>query len=81
MSEAQKGRRHTEETKAKIRESLKGENNPMYGKVANNAVAVNLYNAKTHEFVTSFPSQKAAAKWLGVSQDTVSNAFGIRKCY
>jgi group I intron endonuclease len=51
-----------------------GRLNPMYGKVPQNAVAVNLYNAN-NEFVTSFTTQKAAAKWLGVSQSTVSRAI------
>ena len=32
MSEANKGKKHSEETKEKMSEANKGKNNPMYGK-------------------------------------------------
>jgi NUMOD1 domain len=48
-----------------------GANNPMYGKVSANAMTINVYDID-NVLVHSFPSQVAAAEWLGVNQSTVS---------
>ena len=40
MSEARKGKKHSEETKQKQSEAKKGENNPQYGKKPSNAIKV-----------------------------------------
>ena len=46
--------------------------NPMNGKVANNALSVNV-NSLDGTLVNSFSSRVAAARWLGVSDITVLN--------
>ena len=38
------GRTHSVESKAKISDSMTGTNNPMFGKVAANAIAVSVYS-------------------------------------
>ena len=48
-----------------------GANHPMYGKVAANAMTVNVYTIN-NVLVRSFTSQVAAAEWLNVNQSTVS---------
>jgi len=48
-----------------------GTNNPMYGTVSPTAQTTFVYNLNG-ELVQQFTSQTAAAKWLGVSQVTVS---------
>ena len=45
---------------------------PMYGKVPTHAMTVNVYSLD-NVLVNSFPSQVAAAEWLGVSNGTVRN--------
>jgi NUMOD3 motif len=60
------GRTHSEETRAQMSDSQKlvdrtGANHPMYGKVAANAMTINVYSAVDNELVHSFPSQVAAA--------------------
>jgi len=82
----------SEETRAKLSDANKGENNPMFSKFgitptnafqsgANNpmfgitpanAMTINVYSLD-NVLVCSFTSQVAAAKWLGVSNMTVSN--------
>lgn len=64
------GFQHTEESKAKISSSLKGRKHS--GKVPKNATIVNVYDVKNNSIVCSFYSQSAAAKWLGITQSTVS---------
>src|SRR5689334_4556814 len=52
-----------------------GANNPMYGKsgeLSPVSIQVNVYSVVDNELVRSFPSQVAAAEWLGVNQSTVS---------
>jgi group I intron endonuclease len=71
------GKTHTPETLAKMSDSQNlvdrsGANNPMFGKVAANAMTINVYSLD-NKLVRSFPSQVAAAKWIGVSNITVSN--------
>jgi NUMOD1 domain len=46
-------------------------NHPMYGKVAANAMTINVYDID-NVLVHSFPSQVAAAEWLGINKSTVS---------
>ena len=76
------GKTHTPESKAQMSDSKSGANNPMYGKVPANAFQVGNVptNAMTiyiysldGKLINSFSSQVAAAKWLGVTQATVSN--------
>ena len=75
------GYKHTDEARAKI----SGANNPMYGRTGanhtmygkygitpTNAMTINVYSLD-NVLVRSFPSQVAAAKWLNVTQATVSN--------
>jgi hypothetical protein len=54
--------------------------NPMYGKVAANAMTINVYDID-NVLVRSFPSQVAAAKWLGVSNVTVHNYIKSGKVF
>jgi group I intron endonuclease len=80
------GKTHTPESRAKMSDSQKlvdrsGANHPMYGKVPAsafqsghvpaNAMTINVYDID-NVLVHSFPSQVAAAEWLGVNQSTVS---------
>jgi hypothetical protein len=53
-------------------DSKSGALNPMYGKVPTHAMNINIYSLDGKLF-KSFSSQVAAAKWLGVSNVTVSN--------
>jgi hypothetical protein len=46
-----------------------GANNPMYGKVAANAMTVNVYSIN-NKLVHSFTSQVAAANWLNIPRST-----------
>jgi len=48
-----------------------GPNHPMYGKVAANAMTINVYDID-NVFVRSFPTQVAAAEWLNTTQTQVS---------
>jgi len=68
------GNSHSDGTRAKMSEAHKGlksgENHPMYGKVAANAMTINVYSLD-NVLVRSFTSQVAAAEWLGVSNFTV----------
>jgi hypothetical protein len=57
-------------TKAKISAAKTGENHPMFGKVAANAISVFVYNLNG-ELVETFTSQVAAAKWLGTGESSV----------
>jgi len=50
--------------------------NPMYGSVPTNAMTVNVYDID-NVLVHSFPSQVAAANWLGVSNITVSRYINL----
>jgi hypothetical protein len=63
---------HTPETRAKMSDSKSGTLNPMFGKISGNAMSINVYSLD-NKLVRSFTSQVAAAKWLGVSNITVSN--------
>ncbi len=49
-----------------------GANHPMFGKVAANALTINVYSLD-NQLVRSFTSQVEAAEWLGVSNVTVHN--------
>jgi group I intron endonuclease len=64
------GKTHTPETKAQMSDSKSGANHPMYGKVAANAMTINVYSLNG-KLINSFPSQVAAANWLGVSNVNV----------
>ena len=48
-----------------------GANNSMYGKVAANAMTIDVYDLD-NVLVRSFSSKVAAAKWLNTSRRTVS---------
>lgn len=61
----------------KKRESQSGPNHPNYGSVAYTAIGVSIFTLDG-EFVQSFPSQTAAAKWLGMSQPALRKAI-LRK--
>ena len=75
------GYTHTPETLVKISKALSGENNPMYGrtgahhptygKVAANAMTIDVYDLD-NVLVRSFTSKVAAANWLNTSRHTVS---------
>lgn len=74
------GRVHTTESRAKMsatRKALghsKGANNPMFGTVAPTAKVVHVFTLDK-VLVQSFPSQVAAAKFLGISNVAVLNAI------
>jgi group I intron endonuclease len=57
-----------------------GANHTMYGKVPNHAMTVNVYSLE-NKLVRSFPSQVAAAEWLGVSNFTVHNYINSGKVW
>jgi hypothetical protein len=57
-----------------------GELNPMFGQVPANAMTINVYDID-NVLVHSFPSQVAAAEWLGVNQSTVSRHIKSGKVY
>ena len=72
-------KKHSEETKQKISNSLigkmAGEKNPMYGKISPNAKPV--FCLETKEY---FPSATSAAKKYGVDNSLISKAcLGLRK--
>ena len=71
---------HTPESKALMSDSKSGANHPMYGKVAANAMTINVYSLD-NVLVHSFPSQVAAAEWLGVSNVTVHNYIKSGKVF
>jgi len=54
--------------------------NPMYGITPTNAMTINVYDID-NVLVHSFPSQVAAAEWLGVNQSTVSRHIKSGKVY
>jgi hypothetical protein len=68
------GKTTSEETREKIGAAKQGENNPMFGTVAPNAVGVSVYTLDG-KLVQSFSSQTAAAKFLGVGQSCISQAI------
>jgi group I intron endonuclease len=87
------GKTHTPETRAQMSGANNhmygkvpasafesGALNPMYGKVAANAMTINVYDID-NVLVHSFPSQVAAAEWLGVNQSTVSRHIKSGKVY
>ena len=53
---------------------MSGENHHNYGSVAYTAIGVSIFTL-SGEFVKSFPSQTAAAKWLGMSQPALRKAI------
>ena len=61
-------------------EDRSGANNPMYGKVAANAMTVNVYSLD-NVLVRSFSSKVACAKWLGVSEGSVRNYIRSGKVF
>jgi NUMOD3 motif len=63
------GRTHIPESKAQMSDSKLGANNPMYGKVAVNAMTINV-NSLDGKLIKSFSSQTAAAKWLNIPRTT-----------
>jgi hypothetical protein len=70
------GKTHTPETRAQMSDSQKlvdrtGANHPMYGKVAANAMTINVYSPDG-KLIKSFSSQVAAAEWLNTSRRTLS---------
>jgi len=78
------GKTHTPESRAQISKANSGANHPMYGRTGTlnpmygkygitptNAMTINVYDID-NVLVHSFPSQVAAAEWLGVNQSTVS---------
>jgi group I intron endonuclease len=75
ISTSMTGNSHSDGTRAKMSEAHKGlksgENHPMYGKVAANAMTINVYSLD-NVLVRSFTSQVAAALWLNTSQKQVS---------
>jgi len=66
------GYKHTEDARAKISKAQTGTLNSMSGKISGNAMSINVYSLD-NKLVRSYTSQVAAAKWLGVSNRTVSN--------
>jgi len=61
----------------KKREAQSGSNHHNYGKLAFNASGVSVLNLEG-ALVATFPSRMAAAKWLGISQPSVSLAIKRR---
>jgi hypothetical protein len=72
------GLKLTQEQRLKLSAAMKGkntgENNSNYGKIAHTAVGVSVYTLD-NKFVQSFSSNTAAAKFLCVSQPTLSVAI------
>jgi group I intron endonuclease len=68
------GKNHTDETKAKIRESIRGENNPMYGRTGdkNHNYGKTGENSPSYKYdpvlIATFPNQKAATEGTGISR-------------
>ena len=52
----------------------------MYGKVAANAMTINVYSLD-NQLVREFSSQVACAKWLGVSEGSVRNYIRSGKVF
>jgi group I intron endonuclease len=79
---AKLGSTHSEESRAKLSAANLGANNPMFGRTGSlsprygiaspQAMAIYVYSADSKTLVRMFPSQIAAAEWLGVSNVTVS---------
>jgi hypothetical protein len=51
-----------------------GENHHNYGQLAFNVVGVSVLNLEG-DLIATFPSQTAAAKWLGIAQPTLNRAI------
>jgi len=74
MSAAQKGRKASEETRKKLSEVRSGENSYWFGKVPHNAVAVSIFTLDG-SLIATFPSQSAAAEYLGMTHQAVALAI------
>jgi group I intron endonuclease len=93
ISASMTGKSHSDETRAKMSEGQTGENNPMYGRTG----ALNPMYGKSGELspvsiqvyvysidnvlIGTFSSQVACAKWLGVSNITVSRYIRSGKIF
>lgn len=71
ISKVMKGKKHSEETKQKISDSKKGENNPMFGKISPNRKPI-LQFTKDMVFVREFDSATTASKELKLSQGNIT---------
>jgi len=74
------GESHSDETRAKMSEVKSGENNPMFGKVAANAMTIKVYSPDG-KLIQSFSSQVAAAKWLNISRTTFREYLSTGKVW
>ena len=76
QSLAMKGKCHTEETKQKLSEANKGENNPMHGKFGSDnpsSKKVAQYNKQTHELIKIWSSMHEVQRELGINQGNISS--------
>lgn len=75
ISEANKGKHHTEETKLKMSESKQGENNPMQGKFGSecpNSKQVAQYDKTTNELIKIWDSVMDVERELGIAHQNIS---------
>lgn len=72
---AMKGKHHTKETKQKLSEANKGENNPMHGKFGSEhprSKKVAQYDKTTNELIKVWDSMHEAQRELGINQGSIS---------
>lgn len=78
ISESHRGKSFSDVTCANISKSQKcvdrtGSNNPSFGKIAVNAIKINVYFATDITLVYSFSSKTTAAKELNIHRTTLDN--------